>query len=225
MRLSTAKPLKTVESRKQARRIKEEPPVNSSTGGRASIPVSTSNSHSVVNTGQANEIVGYIPKRGEFEVEYDNDAELLLAEMEFNDDDTEEERNMKYKLLDIYNYKLNERIKRKEFVISRQLLDIKYQTQLEKNRTKDEREIYNMMKVFARFNTPEDHEKLVEGIIKEKQLRQRIEELRQYKKLGLKNFAQVEEFLEEKRKKDEIRIKKQKTTESSYLYDNKVPLS
>jgi len=142
--------------------------------------------------------------------------------MEFNDDDTEEERNMKYRLLDIYNHKLNERIKRKEFVIKRQLLDIKYQTQLEKSRTKDEREIYNMMKVFARFNTPEDHEKLVEGIIKEKQIRQRIEELRQYKKLGLKTFAQVEEYLEEKRKKDEVRAKKQKTAESSYLYDNKI---
>lgn len=25
------------------------------------------------------EIVGYMPKRGDFEVEYDNDAELLLA--------------------------------------------------------------------------------------------------------------------------------------------------
>jgi transcriptional adapter 2-alpha len=36
------------------------------------------------------EIVGFMPKRGDFEVEYDNDAELLLAEMEFNDDDTAE---------------------------------------------------------------------------------------------------------------------------------------
>jgi transcriptional adapter 2-alpha len=102
---------------------------------------------------------------------------------------------MKYKLLDIYNHKLNERLKRKEFVIKRQLLDIKYQGQLEKNRTKGEKEIHNMMKVFARFNTPEDHDKLVDGIIKEKQIRERIEELRQYKKLGLKTFAQVEDYL------------------------------
>lgn len=36
------------------------------------------------------EIIGYLPRRGDFEVEYDNEAELLLAEMEFNDDDTEE---------------------------------------------------------------------------------------------------------------------------------------
>ena len=53
------------------------------------------------------EIVGYMPKRGDFEVEYDNDAELLLAEMEFNDEDTQEEKDMKFRLIDIYNQKLN----------------------------------------------------------------------------------------------------------------------
>lgn len=95
--------------------------------------------------------------------------------MEFNDDDTEEEKAMKFRLIDIYNHKLNERIKRKEFVISRKLLDLREQIRLDKTRTKEEKEIYNMMKVFARFNTAEDHEKLVQGIIKEKEIRQRIE--------------------------------------------------
>lgn len=99
------------------------------------------------------EIVGYMPKRGDFEVEYDNDAELLLAEMEFNDDDSEEEKKMKFRLIDIYNHKLTERIRRKEFVISRKLLDLKEQSRLDKTRTKEEKEIYNMMKVFARFST------------------------------------------------------------------------
>lgn len=120
------------------------------------------------------EIVGYMPKRGDFEVEYDNDAELLLAEMEFNDDDSEEEKKMKFRLIDIYNHKLTERIRRKEFVISRKLLDLKEQSRLDKTRTKEEKEIYNMMKVFARFSTAEDHEKLVQGILKEKQIRQRL---------------------------------------------------
>lgn len=47
-----------------------------------------------VNTAQKNnqnqsasEIIGFMPKRGDFDIEFDNDAELLLAEMEFNDDD------------------------------------------------------------------------------------------------------------------------------------------
>lgn len=35
------------------------------------------------------EVVGFMPRRGDFEIQYDNDAELLLAEMEFNEDDSE----------------------------------------------------------------------------------------------------------------------------------------
>lgn len=66
-----------------------------------------------------------MPLRGDFDIEYDNDAELLLAEMEFNDDDKEIELKMKYKLLEIYNARLDERIKRKKFVIERDLLDLK----------------------------------------------------------------------------------------------------
>lgn len=39
--------------------------------------------------------------------------------MEFNDEDKEIEIKMKYKILDIYNSRLDERIKRKNFVIDR----------------------------------------------------------------------------------------------------------
>lgn len=55
------------------------------------------------------------------------------------------------------------------------MLDLREQIRLDKTRTKEEKEIYNMMKVFARFNTAEEHERLVQGIIKEKEIRQRIE--------------------------------------------------
>jgi len=36
------------------------------------------------------EVVGYMPKRGDFDQEYDMDAELLLADMEFFEEDTDE---------------------------------------------------------------------------------------------------------------------------------------
>ena len=45
--------------------------------------------------------------------------------MEFNDDDKDYEIEMKMKVLEIYNLRLDERNKRKEFVISRDLLNIK----------------------------------------------------------------------------------------------------
>jgi transcriptional adapter 2-alpha len=83
-----------------------------------------------------------MPLRGDFDVEYDNDAELLLAEMEFNgksillkfklkknyfvnfylDDETAEEYELKMKIFEIYNARLDERISRKQFVIERKSL-------------------------------------------------------------------------------------------------------
>ena len=44
---------------------------------------------------------------------------------------------MKFRLIDIYNHKLSERIKRKQFVIERKLLDIREQMRLDKTRTKE----------------------------------------------------------------------------------------
>jgi transcriptional adapter 2-alpha len=46
---------------------------------------------------------GYNSKRGDFDIEYDNDAEQVLAEMEFLDTDTEAEREMKLQVLRIYS--------------------------------------------------------------------------------------------------------------------------
>lgn len=66
-----------------------------------------------------------MPKRGDFDIEFDNDAELLLAEMEFNEEDKPYETEMKYKVLDIYNIRLDERMKRKKFVIEKDLLNLK----------------------------------------------------------------------------------------------------
>lgn len=70
-----------------------------------------------------------------------------------------------------------------------------------------------MMKVFSRFSKPEEHERLVQGIIKEKQIRQRIEELKTYRKLGLKTFEDVESYLNTKRKNDESFNKRTKNNE------------
>jgi len=125
------------------------------------------------------------------------------------------------KILDIYNIRLDERIKRKNFVIERDMLDLKKQNTLDRIRTKEEKEIYNLLKIFARFNTPEEHEKLVQGIYKEKMLKRRIEELRFYKKIGLKTFEEVELYLQEKKKKDEAFQKKQKQSDF-IMYDTKV---
>ena len=80
-----------------------------------------------------------MPKRGDFQVEDDNELELLLSDLEFNEDDSEQEIQLKLRLIDIYNHRLSERLKKREFVISRKLLDLKEQARLDRTRTKEEK--------------------------------------------------------------------------------------
>jgi transcriptional adapter 2-alpha len=107
------------------------------------------------------DVVGYMPKRGDFDTEYDNEDDMLLADMEFNEDDTEEEIKLKNEVIELYNARLDERIRRKKFVIERGILDVKKIQKCERKKTQEEKDIINSMKVFARFNSKEDHDRLV----------------------------------------------------------------
>jgi transcriptional adapter 2-alpha len=73
--------------------------------------------------------------------------------------------------------RLDERKRRKEFILERGLLNLKRQQALDRKRTKEERELYNRCRVFMRYHSMEEHEALLNGLIAERKLRQRIEEL------------------------------------------------
>ena len=63
-------------------------------------------------------------------------------------------------MIEIYNTKLDGRAERKKFILERGLLDRK-----EKKRSKEEREVYNNMRVFARFQQAEEHEAFIQGLL------------------------------------------------------------
>lgn len=69
--------------------------------------------------------MGYMPKRGDFDQEYDADADTLLADLEYFDDDTEQDIKLKNDVISLYNARIDERIRRKKFVLERGLLDFK----------------------------------------------------------------------------------------------------
>lgn len=73
------------------------------------------------------DLPGYMPLREDFEVEYENDAEVMLADMEFSPDDHPSEVELKLQVIRIYNTKLAERDRRKRFVIDRGFIDVKGQ--------------------------------------------------------------------------------------------------
>ena len=89
------------------------------------------------------------------------------------------------KVIELYNARLDERIRRKNFVVDWQILDFKKTQKEERKKTKEERDIFNSMKIFARFNKKEDHERLVNGIIKERMLREVIQQLQLFLQYGM----------------------------------------
>lgn len=56
---------------------------------------------------------------------------------------------------------------------------------LKRKFTKEERELRGKYKLLARLMDPEEYEKFIGSIKKEKQLRQRIKELSRYRKNGI----------------------------------------
>ena len=100
-------------------------------------------------------------------MEWENDAEAVLGDLDFTEGEHATETELKLKILEIYNAKLDERERRKAFIIERGLLDYKRLLAVERRRPKEEREIYDAFRPFARFLSPKEHEELVRGVILE----------------------------------------------------------
>ena len=172
--------------------------------------------------------------------------------MEFSLDEHPSERELKLQVVRIYNHKLQERNRRKEFVIERGLIDFKHQQQVhlsfimyidfnsqhshlylcflfvlfctrvnqqqDKRRTKEERDLVGRLRVFARFQSREEHEALVEGMLRAGRLRQQIELYRTYRAMGVRTLEQARQY-ETSRRIRERDIKARKHKESApYLF-------
>lgn len=98
---------------------------------------------------------------------------------------------------------------------------------IESRRPREEREVYNKMRVFARFHSPEEHEEFVQGaaacrdpgcagvacarpphpgragLIEEMRLQQRIAVLQEYRRRGVRTLAEAEEY-EQTRKRQAL---------------------
>jgi transcriptional adapter 2-alpha len=138
------------------------------------------------------EIVGYMPRRGDFDVEYDNDAEAVLADLTIDSKDSEWETKLKTTLLEAYNWRLEERRKRKEFVLKRDLLDLKKQQISDRRRTPEDKELHQQLRVFSRVMAPDKYDELLMGLVQEQRIRKRIKELQEFRSMGCLTFDDIE---------------------------------
>lgn len=87
-------------------------------------------------TGPGHDINGYSVYRNDYDVEYDNDAELMLKDVEILGDEDEREKELKTCIIRAFNRRLDEREKRKQFVLERGLLNLREKLNEEKKESK-----------------------------------------------------------------------------------------
>ncbi|KAK6133189.1 hypothetical protein DH2020_033079 [Rehmannia glutinosa] len=153
---------------------------------------------------------GYNPKRHEFDVEYDNDAEQMLADMEFKDTDAEWERELKLRVIRIYNKRLDERQRRKDFIRERNLLD----SNRFKGLSSEERELCRRYEPLMRFASKEEYEELIESELAEHRTKKRIQELKEARAAGCRTSAEADRYIEQKRKQAEGRARRKESSQA-----------
>ena len=169
-----------------------------------SINISRNNSisehinNNIINQNAYNTL-GYWPKRKEFDVEYKNDAEIELMEIDYKEKEGNKEQeklNEIYnKILNDYNNILDKREERKNFVLEKNIYDVKKQFMNEKKLEKEDREIYQSIKQNLKYLTNEQFKEYFEGIILEKNIKTRLNQLLYYSKMGYKTYGQIYKYI------------------------------
>ena len=162
------------------------------------------------------ELAGYMPRRGDFDMEWENDAEAVLADMEFSPNDLPQDRQLKIQVIEIYNSKLDERERRKQFLLSRGLVDYRKIQKADEELPRDERALVRRMRLFERLHTPEEHKEFISGILKAKRLRKEIAKLQMYRRMGIRSLAEAEKFeLDKDRREFHKQAQRQKEAEKA----------
>ncbi|KAH7324640.1 transcriptional adaptor-like protein [Stachybotrys elegans] len=139
------------------------------------------------------EIQGYMPGRLEFETEYANEAEEAVQHMQFDPGDglnprtgeMEPEMELKITVMEVYNCRLTQRVERKKVIFEHNLLDYRENTKTEKKRTKEEKDLLQKAKPYARMMNHKDFEDFNQGLLDELNLRQAIAQLQEWRSVKI----------------------------------------
>lgn len=186
-----ARKKRRIEERQEA--AKSAPPATPKQKPTASVP-------------SCHEVAGFMPGRLEFETEHLNDAEEAVQHMTFepgegidpNTGHMDEETLLKMTVFDIYDSKLKARAERKKVIFEHNLLEYKKNMYQQKRRTKEENDLLQKCKPFARLMNHDDFEAFTKDILLEHNLRQAISQLQDWRQHGVSDLKQGERYEAEK---------------------------
>ena len=152
--------------------------------------------------------LGYLPKRDDFEREYDNSAEELISKLVATHNDEPIEAKLKFTQVQIYNKRLKDRALRKKIAREYGLVCDKQRTAVVKGKKMDQKELRSKLLPFARFMTCTQFDKLACGITKSEKLKEKIAELLAFRNQGVTKMNDSREYevrrmQREKRRREE----------------------
>jgi len=74
------------------------------------------------------------------------------------------------------------------------------------------------MRVFLQVHSLKDHEEFLQGLIAERIIRRRIEQMKHYRSLGIRTFAETEVYSSEKKKRDTEKLSTRKSRDNIYNF-------
>lgn len=163
--------------------------------------------------------LGYMPLRDDYEVEYEQEAELLVSGLSVNYDDEDVELEMKRAHVDMYVRKLRERQRRKDVArdynlinaflgrekkdkgsggagagLAPPLVGSTSSSSGKRKITKEEREQRTRLRALCQFMAYREFEDFFDNIHKERVLRAKVRELQRYRRNGIMRLDESAEY-------------------------------
>ncbi|CDW97958.1 hypothetical protein [Sporisorium scitamineum] len=126
----------------------------------------------------------------------DKDAEPEDKPFDWDEDPTD--LHLKLTVIDMYNERLDRRLRRKHFMFERNLIDYRRNQAAERRRPKEERELLSRTKHFAQMQTALDYEDFLNGLCYEEALRKAAAQLQHYRKMGILTLDDASTYEREK---------------------------
>jgi transcriptional adapter 2-beta len=180
--------------------------------------------------------LGYLPKRDDFEREYDNECESLVSNLSMSgNDDDELETSFKLAHINMYQRRLVDRFRKKhiareyglvsQFFKSHNSLKEQshstphknYSNNVNKKKSLPTQEnepnspFDDKFKPFLKFGSFEENRELTQNLQREKEIKSTIKELMRYRKNGLKRFNECNAFETERNKREKRKENKKKS--------------
>jgi transcriptional adapter 2-alpha len=124
------------------------------------------------------DLPGFMHRRNDYDVEYDDSAELIVADLELNEEDTPDERGVKLACMKNLTERLRRREGVKSFVNRFQLNKIQNQMDLCRARTSEELDVAGRTRPIQRlFGSQHEYQSFIQNVLYERRLESRLAQL------------------------------------------------